>query len=80
MVNEKELQNTNETNFRFKKVKKKRTINCMLSGKAMTIRLIAGVIKEISLYEMNHYQEQYNLSRNKTKVELDLSNMQQNLM
>ena len=52
----------------------------MLSGKAMTILLIAGVIKGISLYEMNHYQEQYNLSRNKTKVELDLSNMQQNLM
>ena len=39
----------------------------------MVIRLIAMQIK-ISLSKMIYYPEQSSLSRNKTKVELDLSN------
>ena len=40
----------------------------------MTIRLIAGQMKNISLYKMSHYPEPDSHSGNKMKVELDFSN------
>ena len=46
----------------------------MSGGKAMTIRLLAGQIKNISLYEKSYYPEPVIPCRNKMKVELDLSN------
>ena len=46
----------------------------MLSGKVMIIRLIARLMKKISLYKMSHYPGPNSHSRNKIKVELDLSN------
>ena len=45
----------------------------MLSGKVMTIRLIAGQIKKISLYKMTYKLKLNSCGRNKMKVELDLS-------
>ena len=59
--------------FRVEEVLKK-TINYMLSGKVMIIRLIARLMKKISLYKMSHYPGPNSHSRNKIKVELDLSN------
>ena len=49
-------------------------INDMLGGKVMTICLMAAKIKKISSYKISYYPELDNHSRNKTKVELDLSN------
>ena len=46
------MQKRNQTEFRVEKVIKKKVINCMLSDKVMTIRLIAGLKKYISQYEM----------------------------
>lgn len=46
----------------------------MLSGKITIIYLIAGLIKRISLYKMSPYPESDSHSREKIKVELDLSN------
>ena len=40
----------------------------------MLIRLIAGLIKTISLYKINFYPEPGSYSRSKIKDELDLSN------
>ena len=39
----------------------------------MIIRVIAGQIKKIPLYKMNYYSKPHSHSRNKIKVELDLS-------
>ena len=44
---EKELQKTNQKEFRIEKILKKKVINCMLNGKDMTIHLIVGLIKKI---------------------------------
>ena len=41
---EKELQKTNQKEFRIEKVLKKKVINYMLNGKVMIIHLIAGLI------------------------------------
>ena len=46
----------------------------MLSGKIMIICLTAGWIKKILLYEMSYFPEPYSHSKNKIKIELDLSN------
>ena len=43
--NEKELQNTNQQEFRIEKVIKK-VISYMTNGKVMVIHLIAGLIKK----------------------------------
>ena len=43
---EKELQKTNQKEFRIEKVIKRKVINCMSNGKGMTIYLIAGLIKK----------------------------------
>ena len=48
-------------------------INYLLNEKVMTIYLIAGYIKRISLYKMNH-SITYSPDKNKIKVELDLFN------
>ena len=45
----------------------------MLNGKATIILLIVRLIKKI-LYKMSHFPEPHTQSRNKIKVELDLSN------
>ena len=46
----------------------------MSNGKAVIIQLIVGLLKKISLYKMNYFSEPNTRSKNKTKVELDLSN------
>ena len=47
---EKELQKTNQKEFRIKKIIKKKVINYMLNGKGLIIHLIAGLIKK-TLYK-----------------------------
>ena len=71
MFYEKELQKTNQTEFRIEKVTKKRVINYMLHAKI--IHLIVRLIKKISLYKMSYFQKLYDHSRNERKLELDLS-------
>ena len=44
---EKELQKTNQKEFRIEKVIKEKVVNYMLHGKVMIIYLIAGLIKKI---------------------------------
>ena len=44
---EKELQMTNQKEFRIEKVIKEKVINYMLNGKIMIIHLIVGLIKKI---------------------------------
>ena len=46
----------------------------MLNGGVKIIHLIIGLIKKILLYRMSHFAERYTHSKNKIKVELDLSN------
>ena len=43
---EKELQKTNEEEFRIEKVIRKKVIKYMLNGKDMIIHLIAGLIEK----------------------------------
>ena len=45
----------------------------MSNGKAIIILLTVGMRKKM-LYKMSYFQEQYNLCKNKIKVELYLSN------
>ena len=40
----------------------------------MIIHSIVGLIKKMSLYKMSYFPEPYTYSKNKIKVELDLSN------
>ena len=49
-------------------------INYMLNAEAMILLLIVGLITKISLDKTSYFPEPYNRSRNKIKVELDLSN------
>ena len=44
---EKELQKTNQQDFRIKKVIKEKEINYMWNGKGMIVHLLAGLIKKI---------------------------------
>ena len=46
----------------------------MLNAEAMIFLLIVGLITKISLDKTSYFPEPYNRSRNKIKVELDLSN------
>ena len=48
------LQNTNQTELRIESDIEK-CINYMLSGKAIRICLIAGLIKRISIYKISYY-------------------------
>ena len=43
---EKELQKTNQKEFRIEKYLKEKVINCMLNGKGIIIHLIVGLIKK----------------------------------
>ena len=43
---EKEIQETNQQEFRIEKVIKNRVINYMSNGKVMIVHLIAGLIKK----------------------------------
>ena len=45
---EKEMQKTNQKEFRIEKVIKEKVINCTSNGKGMIILLIVGLIKKIS--------------------------------
>ena len=49
-------------------------INYSLNAEAMILLLIVGLITKISLDKTCYFPEPYNRSRNKIKVELDLSN------
>ena len=51
---EKELQKTNEKEFRTEKVIKEKVINYMLNGKIMIIYLIVGLIKKIQCDSIIH--------------------------
>ena len=44
---EKELQKTNQKEFRIEKVIRKKVINCMSNGKVIITHLITGLIKKI---------------------------------
>ena len=46
----------------------------MLNGKATLIHLRVGLIKKVQLHKMSYFTEPYTRIKNKTKVELDLSN------
>ena len=46
----------------------------MSSGRAVTIGLIAWLIKKILLYKSGYYPEPISYGKNKIKVELDFSN------
>ena len=51
---EKELQKTDQKEFRIEKVLKKMVISYMPNGKVMIIYLIVGLIKK-TLYKMSQY-------------------------
>ena len=51
---EKELQKTNQKEFRIEKVLKEKVINCMSNGKGIIIHLIVGLIKKISYVSKRH--------------------------
>ena len=46
----------------------------MSNGKVMIVLWIVWSIKKISLYKMSYIPEPYTHSKNKIKVDLDLSN------
>ena len=46
----------------------------MSSRSALIIRLMAGYIKKISLYNISDYPKPNNYARKKRKIELDFSN------
>ena len=46
----------------------------MSNGKVMIILLTVGLMKKISLHRMSYFPDPYTHSKNKIKVELDLSN------
>ena len=46
----------------------------MSSGKVIINHSMAGEIKKISLHKLSYFPEPYGHSKNKMKVELDLSN------
>ena len=65
----KELQKTNQIEFRIEKlIMKKVVINHMSNGKVMIIYLIVELIKKILWYKMSYFPELYTGSKNKTKV------------
>ena len=49
-------------------------INYLSNGKVMINLLTVGLIKKILLYKMSCFLEPYTRCKNRTKVELDLSN------
>ena len=51
MFCEKELQNSNQKQFRIEKVIKKKVISYMSNGKDIMIHLIVGLIKKMLLYD-----------------------------
>ena len=55
LFNEKELQKTNQTQFRVEKVTRKNPGNYVSSRKAVTISLTYKLIKNVSLYKMSWY-------------------------
>ena len=57
MFYEKELQKTNQKEFRVEKVIK--VIVYMTNGKVTIILLKVGLIKKISLHKMSHFPEPY---------------------
>ena len=71
---EKELQKTNQTEFRVEKVIKRNEISCMSNGKDVIILSTVGLIKKILLYKRSYFPEPYTRCINKIKFELDLSN------
>ena len=57
-----------------KKQLREKVINCMSNGKAVIYFLTVRLIKKISLSKISYFLEPYTRSKNKMKVELDLSN------
>ena len=71
---EKELQKTNQTEFRIEKVIKRKVDKLYVKWNAMVILVIVGSIKKILLYKTSYFPEPYTRSKNKIKAELYLSN------
>ena len=46
----------------------------MSNGKALTVRLIAGLIRKISLYKLSYFPKPYTHSKHKMKFALDFYN------
>ena len=67
----KKLRKTNKISLELKKVINRKVINYMLNGKTMTIHLIVGLIKKISLYKMSYFPEPYTHRKSKITVKLD---------
>ena len=67
----KKLRKTNKISLELKKVINRKVINYMLNGKTMTIHLIVGLIKKISLYKMSYFPEPYTQRKSKITVKLD---------
>ena len=71
---QKELQGTNQTEFRIEKERKKKDNNLCVKWKVMVIWLIATSIKNISLHKMSFYAEPDSYSKNKIKIESHFPN------
>ena len=72
---ENKMQKRNQTEFRVKKVIKKKDDKLyMWSVKVMTTFFTVGLIKKILSFKMSYFPEPYTYSKNKIEVELDLPN------
>ena len=71
---EKELQKTNQEEFKIEKVIKKKVRNCISDGKAMIIHLIAELIKKIFYETSQYFPKPYRTFVGNINVKVDLSN------
>ena len=71
---EKELQGTNQQEFRIEKVIKGNAINYILNGKVIIIHLIAGLIKKIYHKMSKYFPKPYEPLGGNINVKVDLSN------
>ena len=72
---EKELQKTNQKEFRIEKVLKRKGDNYMSNGKIMILRLIEGLIKRSLIKMSQYFPKPFNSHcGDSIKVKSDLSN------
>ena len=71
---EKNLQKTNQTQFRIKKVVKRKGDKLYVKWKDYDIYFNSWINKKILLYKMSYFPEPYTRSKSKIKVEFDLPN------
>ena len=66
-------KNLYQKEFRIEKVIKKKMKNYMLNGTTIIIPLLVELMKNILLYKVNYFPESYTSSKNKIKIQQDLS-------